>query len=336
MTYLLKSITFFIVIISFCSCGNNTKEENKNARASQDIITRRDTVSKAKNGPLTYVQAYDKALALWQIPVEEKNVKTGAGNAHIIICGPANAEPLVLLHGMNASSTMWYPNIKAFSENHRVYAIDFLLEPGKSQCEGKINNTEQVVNWYCEIFDRLQLKKFSIVGASRGGWLALSIALHDKSRINKIALLSPAQAFIWIRPKLDVLENITYSIDPQRKKLRAVLETVTVDVDKIDETFINQYYIATKEATMNKCILQMRPFSNKELRSLTMPVLVLIGDQDIINNDESLEKAKKLIPSVETETIKHAGHFLSIDQPEIVDKRILDFLNESNRLSAKK
>jgi pimeloyl-ACP methyl ester carboxylesterase len=67
-----------------------------------------------------------------------------------------------------------------------------------------------------------------------------------------------------------------------------------------------------------------------------VPILVLIGDQDIINNNKSIEKAKRLLPIVEVEKIKNAGHFLSIDQPEIVNKRILDFLNLKSNLTLSK
>ena len=66
-----------------------------------------------------------------------------------------------------------------------------------------------------------------------------------------------------------------------------------------------------------------------------MPVLVLIGDNDIINNHKSIKRAKELIHGVETATIKNAGHFLSFDQPEIVNEKALDFLNAAP-LSAKK
>ncbi|MGZ4049875.1 MAG: alpha/beta fold hydrolase, partial [Bacteroidia bacterium] len=304
------------------------------AKINDSTKKNKDSVIITKGGKLTYTEAYNNALALWKVPFEEKDIKTSLGTAHVIISGPANGEPLILLHGMNASSTMWYPNIKDFSKNNRVYAIDFLLEPGKSLCESEINSTDQIVDWYYEIFKSLNLKKFSIVGASRGGWLAINLALHSPSSVNKIALLSPAQAFIWIRPEYKFLSNIVYSVSPKRKRLRSVLETMTYNVDKLDQIYIDQYFIGTEKATMNKCILQMTPFSDKQLKSLQMPVLVLIGDNDIINNNKSLRIAKEDIRHVETATIKNAGHFLSIDQPEIVDKKVLDFLNE-DKSSAK-
>ena len=318
---------FFLCIIISSIYGCNSNEQKKDATLqTQKEPKGNDSTAVEKNKKLTYEQAYDKALSLWNIPFEEIDLSTHLGPAHIIISGPKDAEPLVLLHGMNASSTMWYPNIKSFSEQHRVYAIDFLLEPGKSTCSSELNNTQQIVNWYYEIFDQLKLKKFSIVGASRGGWVAINIALHSQSRINKLVLLSPAQTFTWIKPGMEVISNINYSLSPKRKKLRSILETMTFNVDNIKQEYINQYFIATEKATMSKCILQMTPFSDKQLRSLKIPTLVLIGDNDIINDHSSLKQAKKMIPHVETEIIKKAGHFLSFDQPEIINKRIVDFL----------
>ncbi|MBA3706446.1 MAG: alpha/beta hydrolase [Bacteroidetes bacterium] len=330
------STLFFLLIIFFsCSCGSDPKTVDATVQA-KDTLEVCDSIT-IKNKNATYISAYDKALTLWKIPFEEKDLTTSFGTAHVIECGPPNGKPLVLLHGMNASSTMWYPNIKSLSQQYRIYAIDFLLEPGKSCCQKKVSSTDEIVKWYYEIFDQLQLKTFNMVGASRGGWLALNIALYSQTRINKLVLLSPAQTFIWIRPMPDIMENITYSINPKRKHLRNVLKTMTSDVDNIEQLFIDQYYIATEDADMmNKCILQMTPFSDEQLKSLKVPVLVLIGDNDIINNNKSLKQVRKLLPDVETEMIRNAGHFLSIDQKEIVNKRIIDFLNEGNNLSSKK
>lgn len=332
MKYIPRLIGLALVLVFFSACDNDTDSEHEKvvisaiSKEKTHFNNRIDTLDpKYKKFP--YLLAYDKALLLWNIPFQEIDLITSYGKAHVIICGPENAEPLVLLHGMNASSTMWYPNIKALGANHRVYAIDFLLEPGKSVCETEITGTSQIVSWYYEIFDKLKLQKFSLLGASRGGWVATNIALKDPARINKMILLSPAQTFMWIRPGVKAFSNVAYTISPKRKRLRNVLETMTNNVDKISQAYINQYYIATQEATISKCFIQMRPFSDKELNSLNMPVLVLIGDHDIINTKKSLIRAEKLIRKNETGIIKNSGHFLSIDQSEIVNRIMLDFLN---------
>jgi pimeloyl-ACP methyl ester carboxylesterase len=66
-----------------------------------------------------------------------------------------------------------------------------------------------------------------------------------------------------------------------------------------------------------------------------MPVLLLIGDHDIIIKGKSIEKAKELLPHSETSIIKNAGHFLSFDQSETINSRILDFLNQTTTHAGK-
>lgn len=283
-------------------------------------------MEEVRPGDMKLFKAYNIALKLWEVPYGEVYIKTSFGKAHITVSGPENGESLVLLHGMNASSTMWYPNIKALSKNHRVYAIDYLEEPNKSQATSGLNNVEDMVEWYSEIFYGLQLKKFSLVGASKGGWQAVQLAIQKKYAIQKMILLSPAQTFTLIRPSSDMVTNLAYTINPKRKNLREVLQTMTSDVDNIKQEYINQYFIATQMASMDKLMLKMLPYSKSELNSISFPVLTLIGDKDIINTEKSLEKAKELIPNSSTSIIKNAGHFISIDQSEIVNQKMLEFL----------
>jgi pimeloyl-ACP methyl ester carboxylesterase len=228
---------------------------------------------------------------------------------------------------MNASSTMWYPNMKTLAKNYCVYAIDFLLEPGKSTCNLKRLNKEQIAGWYDEIFSKLGLKSFYLVGCSRGGWLATAFSLSKPEKIKKLVLLSPAQTFTWIKPSSALLSNITYSISPNKEKLDHVLSGLSVRSVKISKTYFDQYYLGTEKEGISRCVFDMTPYSRKSVETLNMPVLVLIGDKDIINNQRCLEKAKKWIPNVQTGTIENAGHFLSFDQPATVNRIILNFLS---------
>src|SRR5690606_42013951 len=85
-------------------------------------------------------------------------------------------------------------------------AIDFILEPGKSYKTKDIENIAQIAAWYQEVLNKLQLESYHIIGASRGGWLAVNLALNHPERIKSMTLLSPAQTFIWIRPSADLLK----------------------------------------------------------------------------------------------------------------------------------
>jgi pimeloyl-ACP methyl ester carboxylesterase len=285
-----------------------------------------DYVFQTKKEKQSYLNSYDKALKLWNIPYTEENIKTSFGTAHVITAGPKNGKALILLHGMDASSTMWFPNIKSLAKNHRIYAIDFLMEPGKSNLTAKPLSKEEIVTWYNEIFTHYKLKNFDIVGASRGGWIATLLAIQKENSINKIVLLSPAQTFKFIDKVGKTSSALMLKLFPSEKKFGKTLETFSTHPEKISPVYKRQFYLANKYAKSNSSMLKMTPFSDDELKSIKNPVLILIGDKDVINSEDSLEKAKEFLPNSKTKTIKDAGHFLSIDQTKAVNDAMIDFL----------
>ncbi|SMG15024.1 alpha/beta fold hydrolase [Arenibacter troitsensis] len=272
-----------------------------------------------------YFEAYDETLKLWSVSFEELYIPTTNGIAHVIVSGPKNTEPVVLLHGMNASSTMWYPNIESLTKNNRVFAIDFILEAGKSYLYNDIESVEKVTEWYKEVLFALELDSFHLIGASRGGWLAVKLALNDQKKIKSLILLSPAQTFTWIKPSTDLLKNIVRIFSSKEKQMEQSLESMSSNVANINDAYLKQYKLGTELESENKFITSMQPFSNDELKSLQMPVLVLIGDDDMINEKRTVAIAN-MLPKGKGEVIQNAGHFLSIDQAETVNQKMLDFL----------
>jgi pimeloyl-ACP methyl ester carboxylesterase len=68
-------------------------------------------------------------------------------------------------------------------------------------------------------------------------------------------------------------------------------------------------------------------FSDEELRSLQVPTLLLIGQQEVLYDPEAaLERARRLIPNFEGELLPRANHEMTVSKHEIVDRRVLEFL----------
>jgi pimeloyl-ACP methyl ester carboxylesterase len=58
---------------------------------------------------------------------------------------------------------------------------------------------------------------------------------------------------------------------------------------------------------------------------------VLIGsDENFVNPDKSLKRAKKLIPNVQTMLIEDAGHYSIGDRPKEISDIIIRFCKDEN------
>ncbi|WP_299084076.1 alpha/beta hydrolase [uncultured Paraglaciecola sp.] len=275
---------------------------------------------------LSNVELYNRLLTLWDTPYRELELPTSTGSAHVIVSGPVDGDALVLLHGMNVDSTMWYPNIKALSKHFRVYAIDDILGPGKSTLNTSDDSIEFLVSWYFEVFDLLELEKPSIIGASQGGWIATNLAISHPNKFNHLVLLSPAQTFTWLDPSIDLLSSLIFTLNPEREGLDEYLSTLSNHVESIESMYIDHFLRTSKSGSISPLLLDMKPFDNEKLSNLPMPVLLLIGDNDLFNGQDSINRANQALPCIQTNIIKDSGHFINVDQAEIVNRQITEFV----------
>jgi pimeloyl-ACP methyl ester carboxylesterase len=287
---------------------------------------------KTTKGQAQYFAAYDAALGLWPVPYESRFVTTPYGQTHILTCGPEDAFPLVLLHGGQASSTMWFPNIAALSGKFHIFALDTLGEPGKSIPVRRNATRSDCAAWLEGVLDALSVSKSYVMGLSRGGWMTLNLALQAPHRLERIVLLSPAASFITLNPFFSAVAAAVMRV-PTRFVSNAALYSWVTPGFKVNAVFAEQFITGLQNwnwAVNSNGYSGVMPntFSDEELRQISLPVLMLIGNQDRLNPPRALERARQLIPHLEGAIIPQAGHFLSMEQPESVNARILQFLAE--------
>lgn len=67
--------------------------------------------------------------------------------------------------------------------------------------------------------------------------------------------------------------------------------------------------------------------SDEELRSFKIPVLFLVGENEVIYNaDKAVQRIKTNAPMINTELIRNASHDLTISQTKIVNEKVISFL----------
>ena len=287
---------------------------------------------KTPDGQSRYIAAYNAALKLWPVPYDSSFVTTGYGQTHVISCGSKDASPLVLLHGGYASSTMWFPNIADLARKFHVLALDTIGEPGKSVPTQQNATKCDLAAWLVGVLDELGVSKTRVIGLSRGGWLALNLAIQAPHRLERIVLLSPAASFIELNSFFSAVAGTAMRI-PTRFVSRFALYSWVTRGFVINDAFAEQFITGLQNwnwALAKNGYSGVMPsvFSKEELRQIQVPVLMLIGGQDKLNPPTVIERARQMIPHIAADIIPHAGHFLSMEQPESVNMRVLRFLTE--------
>jgi pimeloyl-ACP methyl ester carboxylesterase len=299
--------------------------------------SRRNTMSKkisafrSPEGAAQYYAAYNAALGLWPVPYEPIDVTTRYGRTHINACGSNDAFPVILLHGGYASSTMWFPNVADLSARFRLLALDTIGEPGKSIPTQQNATKRDCAAWLETVLDELGISKAHVVGLSRGGWLALNLALHAPQRVERVALLSPAASFISLNAFFRIVAS-TIRI-PARPILKSALYSWVTPGFKINPVFAEQFILGLQNwnwamNTNGYSGVMPSAFTIEELHQVHVPILMLTGDHDRLNPPQTIEQARQMISHIEANIIPNAGHLLSMEQPERVNECILKFLTE--------
>jgi len=288
---------------------------------------------RTREGEASYLAAYDAALKLWPVPYDERDIPTRFGTTHVLVSGPKDAPPLVLLHGYMATSTMWSVNIADFSKDYRVYAVDVMGQPGKSVPDEPVRDAADYAAWLTATLDGLGLGPISLVGMSYGAWLALNFAIAAPDRVQRLVLLSPGGGFapmvrqFRLRGMLMVLFPTRVTVNwfmrwlgvtdrPGRTDVRSVLELT---------------YLGLKHFRMPPETLRVVPtvFSDGQLRAMRVPTLLLTGEDEVICDPaEALARARKLLPDIQGELVSRCRHDMCFSQHRIVDARVLDFLKK--------
>ncbi|RXZ79774.1 alpha/beta hydrolase [Paenibacillaceae bacterium] len=277
------------------------------------------TVEKEKE----YNAAYDRSLTLWNVPITTSYVPTRFGSAHIISCGPEDGEPLVLLHAMGFSSTIWYPNIEQLAQKFKVYAVDYIGDLNKSIPATLPENRAHCAEWLDDVLHALKIEQCCLGGISYGGFLAINYAVHHAHRVKKMFLLSPAASFAPLYQTF-IDHIIAMAALPTRENVQQFIQWLSKH--SLNQVIIDQFYYAFKCGSLS---LKVPPgeFSDDDFKKLAMPILLLLGDQEVISDaDLAFSRANQVCSNLIAEIISGTGHLLNLENPEGVNEKINAFL----------
>ena len=283
-----------------------------------------------------YLAHYDARAERWPVASETMTVDTSWGQTFVRVTAPADGPPLVLLPGANATSLMWETNIEGLSRDNRVYAADNVFDFGRSVYVRNLKTPADFVSWFDELLDELGLEKIRLAGLSYGGWIASEYALAHPERVEKLVLLAPAATVLWFSN--DFMKKGILCMIPHKHFVKSMMRWALADA----ATGTDEHRRLAEEAAENawlgircfkpKQMVAPRILSDGELGGLQPPTLFLVGENEVIYSGTGADAVRRLnsvAPQIVTEILPDCGHDLTLIQAELVNRRILKFLDST-------
>ena len=168
---------------------------------------------------------------------------------------------------------------------------------------------------YLDLLEALELREVMVIGNSIGGWIAAEMALRDNhGRIGALVLLNAVGIHAY-RPENQIVDPRT--VPPTEVgKLSFALERFRPDF----ASFTDEQRAATVANQQTLAVYGGEHFSHDpklrgRLHRLTLPVLVVWGEQDRIAPLGYGRGYAQAFPNGRFVTVPDAGHFPHIEQP---------------------
>ncbi|HET9093926.1 MAG TPA: 3-oxoadipate enol-lactonase [Solirubrobacteraceae bacterium] len=253
---------------------------------------------------------------------------SGLGLNHRV-AGPPDAPVLVLGNSLGTNLSMWEPQLRALSDSHRVIVFDQRGHGASPVPPGPyaISDLGQDI---VDLLDGLEVERASYVGLSIGGMAGIWLAAHVPDRLERLVLMCTSAyappASRW-RERIDAVR----AAGTAAAVADAVVErwfTPAWAAAHPGEVAAHRAMIAATdpEGYCGCCeaiaTMDLRPL----LSAVSAPALVVGALEDLALPPDHQRLIASEIPGARLELIADAAHIASREQPERVNRLILEHL----------
>lgn len=278
----------------------------------------------------------------------ENYINIIGGKIHYTVYG--KGEPLIIINGgPGYSSEHMIPFANEFSKNYKVILFD-TRGTGKSQIkkyDSTTINMDLLVKDIDTLIDVLGYQSVNIMGHSFGGITAMYFAHKHPERIKKMILSSSAGIdleFISVmteniskrtKQQMDSTAKVPVTVEERTEfffeRVRTNAEAYLYDKSKVEELKNELTKKGSYHPDVNQLLwidlFEMKYDLKLAFKNYQSPVLIIQGDYDFLGN-ETAEKIHKAFPGSNLKFIKNCGHVPWMDQNEIFQSELKQFLSE--------
>ncbi|CAF1069453.1 unnamed protein product [Rotaria sordida] len=278
-------------------------------------------------------------------------LKSSGISLHYVSKGVPNQPMILFIHGFPECWYSWRYQMKYFSKNYRVIAIDQRGYGLSSKLPFIFDyRIEALAGDVADIIEQLGYESCVLVGHDSGGFVAWATAILYPHLINKLIIMNCPHPSAFRRQlslgqihrswymffsQIPLIPELSFQADDFSifKKAFHGKTTGLMNKDHITDEDINVYKYIFSQAGTTKAVLNyfralFRYQCDLASVQITIPVLLLWGCPDPTLNEELANASQKYCTDIRVKQIPNASHWINQDIPDIVNKHIEVFLNE--------
>ncbi|MGK2882693.1 MAG: alpha/beta fold hydrolase [Mycobacterium sp.] len=265
----------------------------------------------------------------------------GIGTNYLDAGDGGGGTPVVLLHGSGpgvSGYANWNLTIPALAEERRVLAPDLV---GFGYTERPTGHQYVMDTWIAQIkefVDTLGLHRYSLVGNSFGGALALRMATEHHDRIERLVLMGSVGVPFDITEGLDEV----WGYEPSVAAMRRVLDYFAYDRALINDDLAAARYQASMQPGFHESYAAMFPpprqrwidamvTDDEAIRAITCPTLIVHGREDQVIPQSTSTRLVELIPDARLHIFGRCGHWTQIEHAAEFNALVVSFLAAGGR-----
>jgi pimeloyl-ACP methyl ester carboxylesterase len=264
----------------------------------------------------------------------------GGLHVHYQDDGDLGAPALVLLHGFGDSYTSWEGWVEQLKARFHLLSVDFPGHGLTRAPEGYQLSGDGLADFVDAFAAQLGLAKFAVAGNSMGGGVAWQLAVRHPQRINALILVDAA-GFPNDKPpaavplafkilKYPLGRALLRNID-NRSLINEGLKTDVYDKGLITPALVDRW-ADFQRAPGHRAILMsvnlssLASASPEILRGISVPTLILHGENDVLVEPASAGKFAAAIPGARVLMYPNVGHLPQIEIPQRSSADVAEFL----------
>src|SRR5215203_1586407 len=241
--------------------------------------------------------------------------------------------PLVLLHAFPLDGRMWAPQVEALAGTYQVIVPDLRGFGAARDQAVEDAGMDLLADDLLRLLDERGLDRVVLGGLSLGGYVALAFLRHHPDRVSGLVLLDTKATADGDQARADRLKMAERVLAegndfvPEVMLPKLLGETTREHRPEV----VSRVAALIREQTPQAIAgaqrgMAARAATTDVLASVKVPTLVVTGEEDAVTGPEVGRDLAAGIPGARFLLVEEAGHLVNLEQPEIVNEALLDFL----------